>query len=424
MNKVIEKVTNAVMKIAEPMAKFAEIPGVRACTMAMTDTVGLLIVGSIFMLLFVFTSPGSLGTGDFVLLPFLSKYTFTFLQVYQVTMNFIAFWLAILVSINYAELKGIDTHQAVVIGLASFLLIGTPGVNMGALETANFAGTGIFVALLAAVWSNKAYKWFMDKGIYIKLPDSVPPAIGMSFAALIPITVILTVAWIIRHIIGLDIVTLVNGLLAPLQIAADTPVFAAFYTALNNLLWSCGLHGYSMVQTFGAPIKAQFLAENTAAMLAGETILPHIFTDLTVECCGSCTFLVMCYYLLRSRHEHLRAVGKAAIIPAFFNIQEPLVFGIPLVFNGYLMPAWILSNIVGTLIMWTGYATNILHRAFATGPWAAPVFISTPLVTGDWKVIIFQALCFLAGLLIWKPFWVAFENAEEKRLAEEAAEAE
>ena len=124
---------------------------------------------------------------------------------------------------SYAEKLGVDVKSAGLLGLVSFIIIttGADGVNVG-----SWSVSGLFVAIVTVLLSVWIYAFFLKKGLTIKMPDSVPPAIGNSFAAVVPYAVCMGTCWFIRTLLNIDVVAVLMGLLTPLVAGADN-IFVA-----------------------------------------------------------------------------------------------------------------------------------------------------------------------------------------------------
>jgi len=416
-NKTLDKVTNFAMKIAKPMNKFASIDGVKAVTIGLMNAMPLTMIGSIFILLFVFSTPGQMGIENFALFPFLAGFAPKFLTVFLMTLNFLGFWCSLTIAQAYAELKQFDTKIAGIVGVLTFLLLATQGPVNGAISVGNFGATGLFVAMLGSVWMTKLYIFLDKKNIKLRLPSSVPSYVGKSFGAIVPMLLVAVVSWIIRSVLNLDLVALINLVLSPLVVNAENPFVYSLFGILGNLLWFCGLHGAALTSPITAPLTTLYLTENAAAKAAGTMILPHIWIPYTL---GAALFVggfwVLTVLLLTSKAKHLKAIGRVAALPIIFNVQEPLVFGLPLVFNGYLIIPWILSTVVNGLIAWYLSYFNIIGRGFVDPSWATPSFLTLPFSTGDIKSLMLIPICFTVGMIIWFPFFKAFEKAEMAKM--------
>ena len=176
LSEQIESFTN---KIAKPLSKFAAIPGVAAAIEGISANMNLIIIGGVFMILYVLSSAYATGTEN-AILPFLTPYGSNVSQVNSFTLGMIGLLASISIASKYAEKVKVDHTTSVVLSFVVFMILSNWGVVDGTLSTANFGSKGLIVAMFSSVLSIKVYKWFIDRKITIKLPASVPPAIANS----------------------------------------------------------------------------------------------------------------------------------------------------------------------------------------------------------------------------------------------------
>ena len=309
-------------------------------------------------------------------------------------------------------------------GLLAFFFITFTGPEDATISTSYFGTNGLFVAMITSLLSVKVYSIFIKKNFTIRLPDSVPPNVGNSFAMLVPMAVIIIFCWFIRSIIGFDFPGYLTNFLTPFLSGADTIWSFAFFTFLAVALWSVGLNGPGILGPVITPIYTANLMSNTEALLAGEP-LTHIWTNsfqFSFIWVGSVFPIVILYIL--SKNKGKRTLGIAAAPSLIFNIIEPTMFGSPVVMNPTLMIPFIINGVLGPVIGYLSVMVGFVAHPFAEVPWATPPFISGVLITGDWKILIVQALVLALGIVIYLPFIRKDIAASEALAAEERAELE
>ena len=285
------------------------------------------------------------------------------------------------------------------------------------IDASAFGASGLIVSIVVAILSVRIYKFFIDKNIVIRLPDSVPPNIGNAFSSLIPFLVIFTLAWGIRTLLGFNIVSWLMGLLTPLFSAADNIGTYTLREGLVNLLWAVGLHGDNMVASpIFSPFEIMWTAENAAAVASGVpgTELPHIMTNSGIDRLTNWTACVwpLVFLMITSKVKYLRTLGWACLPSALFTIVEPVVFGLPLALNPFLIVPYLLTAIVTAIVAYSTFSLGLIGRFYATMPWATPPFLLGPIGTGDWKSVILVVVVFVIGLVIYYPFFKQFEKHE------------
>lgn len=423
----MDHINDLTMKIAGPIAKLAQYPSIASIQNGLVSIMPVIIVGSSFLILYVLGSP-SVGDSGKALLPFLAPWADKFSAMNSLTMNFLGLYASVTIAMSYAKFFNIEAVTSAVLGLASYLILNLAAPVDGMIPVNNFSASGLIVAIITSLISVRIYKFFIDKNITIKLPDSVPPAIGNAFSSLIPFVVIFTLCWIVRTILEFDLVAWMNSALAPLFSAADNMGIYSFKMFMANLLWSVGLHGDNMWSApIFQPFELMWTAENAAALANGVSgyDLPHIMTNSGIDRISNWTSTVwpLVILMVTSKVKYLRTLGWVCLPPAIFTIVEPVIFGLPLALNPYLIFPFLLITIIVSIVTYGAFALKLVKRFFITLPWATPPFILGPLGTQDWKVLALIAVDFLIGFIIYYPFWKQFEKAEleKEKENEEAA---
>lgn len=281
---------------------------------------------------------------------------------------------------------------------------------------------GLFVAIIFSIISIEIFRFLVKKKFIITLPDSVPPAIAKSFELLIPIAVI-TVLFqgfnlIIQKKLYIMIPELIMKLFEPLLKVSDSLPSIILILFLIHLLWFAGLHGTLILDAIVKAISLSNLAINQAALQAGEPITKiwsGSFFDLYCFMGGVGTTLGLAIAMLRSKNEHIKSIGKLSVIPAIFNINEPIMFGAPIVMNPIFMIPFIFLPILNGTIAWIFTKLNIVGHIVTLVPWTTPAPLAAWLATNFniGSAILCIALIFLS-YLIYTPFLKAYEVSLEK----------
>lgn len=431
-----DKISDYTMRIAEPMAKFADIPWISALQQGMVAIMPIIIIGSIFLVLSVTALPWiatSAGAEPTVLLPFLTPYAGSFLLIFNLTMGFLGLYAAVAIAMSYAKKLGMSEKPAALLGLVTFLLITTNSTSLsgtvadaagtaipfsvGGISVSSFGASGLFTAIIVGLLSVRLYKAVVDSGIVVKMPDGVPPMIADSFTALIPYAVVFTAAWLIRTVFGFDMVTWITSLVAPLFKAADNIFMYTFTYFLQSLFWAMGIHGDNMLSPITSPFTTMTIAANAEAMSLGQT-LPYIWTQQLTRMHGwTASVWPLFIFMFTTKLPGKKALGITALPAGIFTIIEPVMFGLPLALNPILMIPFLLSSVVGAAFTYFVTMIGLVDKFFAALPWATPPFLLGPAASGDWKWIIVIALNVVIGYFIYLPFWKVYEKVEFAKLA-------
>lgn len=331
---------------------------------------------------------------------------------------FVTFGIGYYLSESY-EVEGIFGGA---VSFASFLIL-TPFVMTlengeqisGILTLDRLGAKGMFIGMLAAFLAAEIYCRVTKRGWQIKMPDGVPPAVTKSFAALIPAVVTLTVFLIVNAIMtGVfhanlhDVIyEVIQKPLTGLGSSLPATLLALF---LVQFLWFFGLHGQIIVNSVMDPIWNTLMLDNLEAYKAGNP-LPHIITKpfmetFTVGLGGSgmtlAVVLLMAFVLKKKQY---RDIGRLALAPGIFNVNEPAIFGLPIVLNATILIPWVLAPLVVTTLNYLVMAAGIVPPPTGVSvPWTVPIVASGILATNSWLGGALQVLDFIIVGFIWYPF--------------------
>lgn len=324
-----------------------------------------------------------------------------------------------------------DGVSAGIIAMSAFLVVTPTVMSKGkaseeAIPQIFMGSQGLFVALIIGIVSGLIFQWFINRDIRIKMPEQVPPAVSKSFSALIPGTVIIML-WLIIYIIldklpfGNIHEVIVNTLGVPLSILGGSLIGTIILVGLNSMFWFVGIHGANVVNAVMQPIWLKNIDENRIAYQAdpnGE--LPHIITQPFIDNFvfmgggGSTIGLVIVIAIIALKHKASKITKMMApltLTPGIFNINEPTLFGIPVVLNVRLIVPFILAPMINATITYFAMATGLVHLTNGTAmPWTMPPIISGFLATGHISGSIVQIVCIIIDIVIYYPFYRALER--------------
>lgn len=331
---------------------------------------------------------------------------------------FVTFGIGYYLSESY-EVEGIFGGA---VSFASFLIL-TPFVMSlengeeigGVLSLDRLGAKGMFIGMIAAFIAAEIYCRITKRGWQIKMPDGVPPAVTKSFAALIPAVMTLTVFLIVNAIMtGVfhanlhDVIyEVIQKPLTGLGSSLPATLLALF---LVQFLWFFGLHGQIIVNSVMDPIWNTLMLDNLEAYKAGDP-LPHIISKpfmetFTVGLGGSgMTLAVVILMAFVLKKKQYRDVGRLALAPGIFNVNEPAIFGLPIVLNATILIPWVLAPLVVTTINYLVMAAGIVPPPTGVSvPWTVPIVASGILATNSWLGGALQVLDFIIVGFIWYPF--------------------
>lgn len=379
-----------------------------------------------FMLSFPITMFGSLIV-VFTNLPFFSNDTQNFLKnllgngqtaTMSIMTVFVVFGIGYYLSKTY-EVEGVFGGA---VSLSSFLIL-TPffletdkgEVVNSVLSLDRLGAKGMFLGMITAFVAAELYSRMSKRGWQIKMPDTVPPAVAKSFAALIPGTLTLSIFLALHAIVTFffkvnlhDVIyTVIQAPLIGLGSSIGATLIAIFFI---QILWFFGLHGQVLVNSVMDPIWNTLNLQNLEAFQAGQHV-PNIVSKsfmetFTVGLGGSgmtlAVVLIMAFVLKKKMYKE---VGRLALGAGIFNVNEPVIFGLPIVMNATILIPWILAPIVVTTLNYTVMALGIVPAPTGVSvPWTVPVFFSGMLATNSILGGILQLIDVVIVGIIWYPF--------------------
>jgi len=353
---------------------------------------------------------------------------------FNMTMALMSIFAVLAMGYSLANSYKMNPLNGSILSLMTYLLMSAQTVNVDKLgrlmPTKYLDGQGIFTAILAFIVAIEVTRFLKKKNITIKMPDGVPPAIANSFDALVPAFILVLIVYpitlVVQNVAGVPVPQMIMNLFKPLIAAVDSPFGIAFVALLAQLLWAVGIHGSSVVGAIANPFKESNLAANAAAQAAGEA-MPYVFTpafwSFFIVIGGSGATLGLLFLLFRSRSSHLKGIGRVALIPGLFNINEPIIFGMPMIFNPTLFIPFVFSQVICSVIAYYATVLGFVGRAFATVPWTTPAPLGALIGTADWRAAVLVLILAAISTVIYYPFFKVYERTLIKQEEADAAEA-
>ena len=342
---------------------------------AFTMFVPFIIVGSFGSMLNILVS-GANGLAQWV--PWLSNLSPAFTAINFVTISCMSLPIAFLIGYKLAEKENLPQLESGLIGLLSYLAVCPNTIStvveglkdpvvVNGLGAGVIGAQGLFVSMIMSMVAVKFFGLLTNiDAIKIKMPDSVPTGIARSFNILIPIFIIITAfsvgGCLFNTFTGNYLnVWIYNIIQLPLQALANTTGGILVLALVNQLFWFLGIHGGMVIEGVRGPLSAAGLAENISAVQAGgvaTNILTRGFwTSFVVVGGGGITLSLLIAIFIFSKREDHKSIAKFSLIPGICGINEPVVFGLPLVLNPIFAIPFILNSVIAAFI--AVVATNI-----------------------------------------------------------------
>ncbi|HFQ5643957.1 TPA: lactose-specific PTS transporter subunit EIIC [Streptococcus pneumoniae] len=320
------------------------------------------------------------------------------------------------------QINYMSTLLAAIVGL---LMLAADPIENG-LATGFLGTKGLLSAFLAAFVTVAIYKLCVKNNVTIRMPDEVPPNISQVFKDVIPFTLSVVSLYALdllaRHFVGSSVAESIGKFFAPLFSAADgylgiTIIFGAF-----AFFWFVGIHGPSIVEPAIAAITYANAEVNLNLLQQGmhaDKILTSGTQMFIVTMGGTgATLVVPFMFMWLTKSKRNRAIGRASVVPTFFGVNEPILFGAPLVLNPIFFIPFIFAPIANVWIFKFFIETLGMNSFTANLPWTTPAPLGLVLGT-NFQVLSFilAALLIVVDVVIYYPFLKVYDEQilEEER---------
>ena len=397
---------------------------------AFTMFVPFIIVGSFGSMLNILVS-GANGLAQWV--PWLSNLSPAFTAINFVTISCMSLPIAFLIGYKLAEKENLPQLESGLIGLLSYLAVCPNTIStvveglkdpvvVNGLGAGVIGAQGLFVSMIMSMVAVKFFGLLTNiDAIKIKMPDSVPTGIARSFNILIPIFIIITAfsvgGCLFNTFTGNYLnVWIYNIIQLPLQALANTTGGILVLALVNQLFWFLGIHGGMVIEGVRGPLSAAGLAENISAVQAGgvaTNILTRGFwTSFVVVGGGGITLSLLIAIFIFSKREDHKSIAKFSLIPGICGINEPVVFGLPLILNPIFAIPFILNSVIAAFIAVVATNIGFLTCGVLDCPPGLPVFVTGFISYGIHGIIV-QAIILIVTFIIWVPL-VLMSNKQVK----------
>ena len=406
--------------IANKMDNQVHLSAVKKAMVAMTP---LLLIGSFCLI--PEAIPNMIGENNPVSQWILANLDTIYIP-YNVGMALMSIYVSAIIAYHLANSYKIDVPGSISMAVIAFLMMAVDYTEDGGIMTTYLGPKGLFAAMFASLIAVELYRWCKKRKFTIKMPESVPDFVSRSFE-MIPVSVITIGFFLIVRVVcvnGLHTLPpmIFTNLFAPLVGSMDNPLSFTFLQTLSCLLFFFGIHPSVL-----SPISTQFLAENIAAFKAHE-VIPHFYTGGSISAfanfTGTGVTFGLVFWCLLSKSKAQKQVGRVALIPALFGINEPILFGAPIVLNPiFFIPYVLCGGIIGTIPHWM-MAAGLVAKPLYTPPYVG-VFLEGFLTNLDYMSIVANLIQLVLSIAIYYPFFKIYEKRElenEKAYEEQKTE--
>lgn len=422
MNNLLQWAEEKLVPLATKLDQNRYISAVKN---AMILTIPFLIVGSVFLIInalpipayteFMTTNPVGLQIRTWI--GYATAATFDTVSI--VTLAAVAYYLSIAYDIDRIIAIGMALVSYFVVTPLSFPVDGLDG-NASGLAIRYMGSQGLFVAIIVGLLSVELLRFFLNRNLTIKMPDSVPTAVSKSFESLIPAFFVLVFFLALRIIFEVMGVGSIHDVIAavltePLSRISGTLPGAIVITFMIHMLWSFGIHGAAITWAVMQPVLNIMLDENRVAFEAGE-VIPNILTkewfNIFVMMGGSGgTIMLVVLMAFFAKSDQLKQLGKLSLGPGLFNINEPVIFGAPIVMNPLLIIPFILGPVLATIATYLAMDWGLVAPVVTIIPWSTPPIIGGFLITGgNISGSVMQIVNLAILFVVYFPFFKLYDN--------------
>lgn len=382
----------------------------------------LIIVGSLAILINNFPPLGSFHLVDILNNTFgEGNWQFVGSSIWMGTFAIIGILVAFSISYHLAKSYHMNGLSAGLLTIAVYLIL-VPLTPDGGLNVDWLGAQGLFVAIILAVLVTEFTRLFITLGITIKMPQGVPEGVANSFKALIPAIIILVSVGLFQSLLSIFIEKSIFEVIftliqRPLQGLGNTLAAALIVSFSTHILWFFGLHGTNILGAVIEPLYLPLIQENIELWNNGVSAfdVPNIITkpflDTYVFMGGAGTtvsLIIAIFIAVREEKKHpYREVAKFSSPAGLFNINEPIIFGLPIVLNPIMLIPFVFVPVLLTIISYSALAINFVPKTVAMLPWATPPIISGYLVSGgSWRGVLLQIVNLTVSVFVYLPFVV------------------
>lgn len=431
-----EKFSDGLSKVAQAVSNNIYLTAIKN---AFTAYMPFIIVGSFASLFNIILCSETLGLAQLSMFHWLTVLSPAFSVINFATMSTMSLAITVLTGIELGRSHNLKTVFTGILALIAFITVVPTSVTAvvdelstvvtGVLPSSSMNAQSLFVGMIIAIVSVEIYnKLSQIEKLKIKMPEQVPTNIASSFNSLIPIMLTLLFVAIVGTLFlnatGTYLSDFIYTILQkPLEGIAQTPFGIIFLSLACALFWILGIHGSLVIMPLLSPLALSGLAANVAAVEAGQAatnVLTMTFFRVYVVCGGAgiTISLILAIFLFSKRTDE-REIAKLGFFPGIFGINEPIIFGMPIILNPVYAIPFVLSQFAATVIAYIATVTGFIACATVEVPFGLPLFVNAFVGLQSFQAILVQIVVIAVAFIIYVPFVKISNRMYEKTLVEE-----
>ena len=387
--------SNLLNLLKEKIEAFAQSDIITLLKNSMLNIIPIIISGSFFLLIFSFFN-----------IPIFKNF-------YILTMGLISIFLSVSIGYNFALHYNKDKIIYSLLSLSSFLIL----INITEIEKNRFilikelSADNMFLSIIVSLISCYVFSYVYKLSGNIFKAKEIPDYVKTSLNSIFPF--FFTLIIIILFFNKFNLKGILIEILKPIDKYGDTLITVVLANLFLHIMNFFGIHGISIINSILLALWQKYLALNAQAF-ANHTTLEYItaypFFQWFIWIGGAGSTLGLNILLLFNKNEYLKNIGKSSITFSIFNINEPLLFGLPIIFNPYFLVPFMLVPIVNGIISYLAFYFNLVNKVYIEVPWMLPFFIGSYLSTNDYKAIILSLINLVISIVIYYPFLKAYQK--------------
>ena len=408
-------------KVVPKVSKFTSFKFVECMQAGITACMNAAMIGSIFMLLMNAPFPQDSTFALAVAWRNFSAAKTAWLNLgYQLGLNAAGFYILIGMVVAVCKKENMKLTNNMVMSIFSFIVLQCSFLEGGGLDIGFWGAKGMMCALVVGYFVPEMNKWLLDHGLKISLPDSVPPfaaePINQILSSIVLVAIVFAVKLGLGHF-GYTLGSLINGIFAPLFSASDTLAAVLIYCVFVRILWFFGLHGNNIAGSVVNVVLTNNLVANAEAVMAGGKPT-YIFNSAFQNWTTTGILAIVIAIMLVAKSEQLKSISRISIVPALFNIGEPLTFGLPLVLNFDIFVPYLIVFALNGAIPYIACKLGLMNIPYISVPFTIPAIVKVFLMSMDWRAVIVYLINMAASVAIMVPAIIKYDR---KLLAQEQA---
>lgn len=340
------------------------------------------------------------------------------------TTNIMSVYAALFIANSLAKSYGIKNVLVGPSAVVVHLILSVTISEDGGWVVSYLGAEGLFVAIIAGLFVVEVLRFCQKYHLTIQMPESVPPMVSDSFSILIPLVIEVAAAVFVATLCGETVFPqVIMNVLAPAISSMDSLPAVMIIIFITQILWVFGLHGAAITSSVWAPFAIANASANAAAVAASQAPT-HVFTFGFyygfLQVSGSGMTLGLVALMMMSKAKSLKSIGRLGFVPSLFGVNEPIIFGVPLIMNPFMVIPFVAGPVVIAGLNYLAMSTGLVGLPLWEAPGFLPPGFQAFLLTLDWKAAVMAVLNVILMTVFYYPFFKMMEANELRKEGQQA----